>query len=70
MVFAVKYTYFKPQNILINPQNILMISYTYQAKFCRTTPEYIETFLHNTPSLKLIASTTDSVRKDPTLVPD
>ena len=38
-VFAVKYTYFKPQNILINPQNILMISYTYQAKFCRTTPE-------------------------------
>ena len=41
-VFAVKYTYFKPQNILINPQNILMISYTYQAKFCHTTPEYIK----------------------------
>ena len=38
-VFAVKYTYFKPQNILLNPQNILMISYTYQAKFCRTTPD-------------------------------
>ena len=39
-VFVVQYTYFKPQNILINPQNILMISYTYRAKFCRTTPAY------------------------------
>ena len=37
-VFAVKYTYFKPQNILIEANNILMISYTYEAKICRTTP--------------------------------
>merc|ERR1711884_761041 len=37
-VFAVKYTYFKPQNILIEAKNILMISYTYEAKICRTTP--------------------------------
>ena len=42
MVFTVKCTYFKHQNILMNPQNILMISYTYQAKFCRTTPELIK----------------------------
>ena len=39
-VFAVKYTYFKPQNILIEAKNILMISYTYEAKICRTTPAY------------------------------
>ena len=38
-VFAVKYTYFKPQNILIEAKNILMISYTYEAKICRITPE-------------------------------
>ena len=38
VVFAVKYTYFKPQNILIEAKNILMISYTYEAKICRTTP--------------------------------
>ena len=37
-VFTVKYTYFKPQNILIEAKNILMISYTYEAKICRTTP--------------------------------
>ena len=41
-VFAVKYTYFKPQNILIEAKNILMISYTYEAKICRTTPENLE----------------------------
>ena len=28
-VFAVKYTYFKPQNILTEAKNILMISYLY-----------------------------------------
>ena len=39
VVFAVKYTYFKPQNILIEAKNILMISCTYEAKICRTTPE-------------------------------
>ena len=39
-VFAVKYTYLKPQNVLIEDQNILMISYTYEAKICRTTPAY------------------------------
>ena len=44
-VFAVKYTYLKPQNILINPKNVLMISYTYQAKFCRTTPANNNTYL-------------------------
>ena len=44
-VFAVKYTYFKPQNILIEAKNILMISYTYEAKICRTTPGCTET--HN-----------------------
>ena len=36
-VFAVKYTYFQPQNILIEAKNILMISCTYEAKICRTT---------------------------------
>ena len=40
-VFAVKYTYFKPQNILIEAKNILMVSYTYEAKICRTTPDCI-----------------------------
>ena len=36
-VFAVKYTYFMLQNILIEAKNILMMSYTYEAKICRTT---------------------------------
>ena len=55
-VFAVKYTYFKPQNILINPQNILMISYTYRAKFCRTTPECLIITFHRFDSLATVLS--------------
>ena len=30
-VFTVEYTYFMPQNILIEAKNIQMISYTYEA---------------------------------------
>ena len=39
-VFMVKYTYFKPKNILIEAKNILMISSTYEVKICRTTPVF------------------------------
>ena len=34
----------------MNPQNILMISYTYEATFCRTTPVIPENIIFSTVS--------------------